>query len=55
MPAADKRRDTDETATVVMRSTGEKVTLNRRKALGLVSLQRADWDKPEKAKKAAKK
>lgn len=53
MSAADdpKRRDTDETLTVVLHSTGETVTLNRRKALGLLSLQRASLAKPKKAAK----
>lgn len=42
MPAAEDRRgDTAETLTVVLVSTGETVTLNRRKALGMLSLQRA--------------
>lgn len=53
MPAADKRIDTNELLTVVLVASGETVTLNRRKALGLLSLQRATL--PEKPKKRAAK
>lgn len=51
--ANPKRVDTDETLTVVLVATGETVTLNRRKALGLLSLQRAVLPKPKKAAKKA--
>lgn len=67
MPAA-KRTDTDDTLTVVLVETGETVTLNRRTALGLLSLQRATLadpvqeveedepvEKPKPRKRTAKK
>lgn len=54
MPAAEEKRiDTAETLTVVLVASGETVTLNRRKALGLLSLQRATL--PEKPKKKTAK